>query len=128
MKFRLFSLGLLSVSPFLILSPISTPAASAACAMTDVSVQVAVHDKLKHPAEQESNVTQESVGRCLGNTITSTTTQFYFGDAGAVKQQIDSHQHLSGGTGYGIGVNTPVIKTPVEVKVDVDNPATRLKY
>ena len=125
MKNYLIPLSLLSISALLPFSPSFTPAASAACAMTDVGVQVAVrgsHD----PSQQINNVNQQSGENCLGSVTTSVGNQLYVG-SDPVEQVRNSSQYVggdAGGDSYAYpGFNTPTIAVPVHVPVDVYAPA-----
>ena len=120
MKFKLFSLSLLSVSTLLTLAP-STPSALAGCVMTDVAVQVAIHGS-KNPAKQTNNVNMDSQPGCLGNTTTNTSKQVYVGP-GDVEQTRSSNHFVGSGTDNGTIVGGPAIAVPVYVPVDVYSPA-----
>ena len=121
MKNYLVSLSLLSVSAFIPFLPSFTPAASAACAMTDVGVQVAVrgsHD----PSQQINNVNQQSGENCMGNVTTSVGDQLYVG-SGPVEQVRNSSQYVGSDPNAYPDYNTPTIAVPVSVPVDVYAPA-----
>ncbi len=120
MKLRLFSRSLLSVLALLPFATSLTPSASAQCVMVDTSIQTAVHGS-KKPAQQNNNVDMQSSGQCVGNTIVHTSTQTAV-SPGDVTQNRTSSEHMSGGTGNGIGDNGSTIKIPVEVKTDVYSP------
>jgi hypothetical protein len=124
MKNYLVPLSLMSFSVILPFFPSFTPAASAACAMTDVGVQVAVHGS-HDPAQQINNVNQQSGENCMGNVTTSVGNQLYVGP-GSVEQVRNSSQYV-GGDSYADpnypGFNTPTIAVPVGVPVDVYAPA-----
>ena len=119
--FKLLSRLLLSVSVLVPISPLLTSSASAACVMTDVSVQIAIHGS-KNPAKQTNNVDMQSEGVCVGNTTTSTSTQIYVGP-GDVEQTRNSSHFVGGGTNNGTNIGGPTIRVPVHVPVDVYNPA-----
>lgn len=118
--FKLLSRLLLSVS-VVPLAPFLTSSASAACVMTDVSVQVAIHGS-KNPAKQTNNVDMQSEGVCVGNTTTSTSTQIYVGP-GDVEQTRNSSHFVGGGSNERTNISGPTIRVPVHVPVDVYNPA-----
>jgi hypothetical protein len=120
MKFQLISLSLLSISA-LSLTPSLTAPASAACAMTDVGVQVSVHGS-HDPTRQINNSTMESGEHCLGSTATNVGTQVYVG-SGPVEQVRNSYEYVGGDASAYPGFNTPVIGVPVGVPVDVYAPA-----
>lgn len=113
MKLKLFSLGLFSIAA---LSPIATPKAEAACVLTDIGVQVAIHSK-NSTATQTNNVNQQASNDCFGNTATNTGVQVYTG-SGSVQQTRNSNQVVVGGNNP-TGINIAPVKIPVEVKVDV---------
>ncbi len=120
MKFKLFSLSLLSVSTLLTLAP-STPSAFAGCVMIDVAVQVAIHGS-KNPAKQSNNVNMDSEPGCLGNTTTNVSRQVYVGP-GDVEQTRSSSHFVGSGTNDGTKIGGPAIAVPVYVPVDVYSPA-----
>lgn len=124
MKLRLFSLGLFSISTLVALATSTTKPAFAICTATDVSVQVALSEE---PATQDNNVTVNSEPGCFRNNSNHVTTQV--GDAEKVTQTRDSHHHLGGGNNplSQYGVETPTIFTPVHVKVNVPNAASKYR-
>ncbi len=122
MKFKLVTLGFLSASACLTVAPAFTTDALAQCVITDVSVQAAIHGS-HHPAQQTNNTDMPSVGSCVGNTSTSTSAQVYAGSADKVVQERTSTHEHGGGRGNGTGVEGPTVAVPVQVKVDVYNPA-----
>ncbi len=122
MNFFLVTLGLLSVSACLTVAPAFTTDALAQCVRTDVSVQAAIHGS-RSPSQQTNNVDMSSVGSCVGNTSTSTSAQVYAGSADKVVQERASNHDLGGSRGNGTGVKGPTVTVPVQVKVDVYNPA-----
>jgi len=123
MKLKFASLIFLTSVSGLSLIPALTPKASAQCVMTDVSIQAAVRGS-RQPAQQTNRTDLQSEGACVGNTITQTSTQVYTGSADRVIQQRTSSQRLQGGTSNRAGVAGPTIKVPVQVQVDVYNPAS----
>lgn len=59
---------------------------TAACVDTDVSVQVALRNRIQ-PTPQQGNTVDSYLGNdCLGNTATTTNTQFYLGNGDEVTQ------------------------------------------
>ncbi|WP_250122790.1 hypothetical protein [Chroococcidiopsis sp. CCMEE 29] len=124
MNWQFFSLSLLSLSSFLTVAPFSIESAAAQCVMADISVQAAIHGS-KQPAQQDNNVDMQSQGACVGNTSTHTSTQVYVGNGDKLKQQRTSSHRLVGGRGSVTGISGPTVAIPVEVKVDVYNPAAR---
>jgi hypothetical protein len=113
-------IGFLSVPAMLSGLPGLITPASAQCAMTDVSVQVAIRGS-KRPAHQENNVDMQAPERCSGNSTTQTSTQVYAGSADEVNQ-VRNSRHSIGDSGNN-GIGGPTVKVPVGVKVDVYNPA-----
>ena len=126
MKFALFSLGLFSFSSFLTLASSWSQSASAQCVMADVAIQVAV-DGSEEPAQQSNQVEMLSDGPCTGNTSVSTSRQIHVGGEGEVRQERRSRHQLRGDDDSRTGVNGPTVAVPVEVQVDVYNPADRLR-
>lgn len=120
MKLKVFFLCLLPVTSLLPLLSTIKPAV-AGCAMVDVGVQVAVRGS-QNPSQQTNNVNQRNGENCIGNTTTSVGTQVYTG-SGSARQTRNSSQYTSGTENTNIGVKTPTVKVPVEVKVDVYSPA-----
>ncbi|MEB3336851.1 MAG: hypothetical protein VKJ46_05260 [Leptolyngbyaceae bacterium] len=123
MKLNFASLLFLTSISGLSLIATVTPPASAQCVMTDISIQAALRGA-KQPAQQTNTTDLQSEGACVGNTITQTSTQVYTGSADRVIQQRTSSQRLQGSPSNRAGVTGPTIKVPVEVKVDVYNPAS----
>lgn len=122
MKFQRVTLSWLFFSASLTVASAFTPSAIAQCIMTDVSIQAAVRGS-QRPAQQTNNVAMQSEGSCVGNTTTSTSAQIYTGSAEQVVQERKSTHHLSGSRGNRTAVEGTTITVPVEVKVDVYNPA-----
>lgn len=121
MKLHLISLGLLSVSSFIPFMPSFTPSASAACVMTDVGIQVAVHGS-RNPATQTNEVTMQDLGHCMGSTVTNVGEQVYVGP-GEVEQNRESNQVVGGDPTTPYGGLGPTVRVPVHVPVDVYAPA-----
>ena len=121
MKTYLYSsLGLLSLSVILPLTPSFTPKADA-CAQTDVLTQVAIHGS-QQPATQSGIFNMDNDGNCLGNSTTSTTTQVYAGEEAPV-QTYEGNQFVGGGQFNNTGISSPVIENPIHIPVDVYSPA-----
>ncbi len=122
MKLKLIPLSLFSLSAIVLSElPGLISAASAQCVMTDVSVQTAIRGS-RRPAEQSNNVNMRSDNSCMGNSSTQTSSQVYAGSADRVIQQRTSNHYLQGSRNNR-GVKGPTIAVPVQVKVDVYNPA-----
>jgi hypothetical protein len=122
MKLKLIPLSLLSLSAIILSElPGLIAAASAQCVMTDVSVQTAIRGS-RRPAEQSNNVNMRSDNSCVGNSSTQTSSQVYAGSADRVIQQRTSNHYLQGSRNNH-GVKGPTVAVPVQVKVDVYNPA-----
>lgn len=121
MKLHLMSFGLLSISSFLPFIPSFTPPASAACVMTDVGVQVAVHGS-RNPATQTNEVTMQDLGHCTGSTVTNVGEQVYVGP-GEVEQNRESNQVVGGDPTTPYGGLGPTVRVPVYVPVDIYAPA-----
>lgn len=102
------------------------PGASAQCVVADVSIQAAVHGG--RPAEQVNDVAIDAEGPCVGNTSVSTNRQIQVGGTGEVRQTRQSRHQLRGSeqTGAAAAVG-PTVAVPVNVQVDVYNPADRLR-
>ncbi len=128
MKFALVAMGFLSISAVLNIVPSADTTASAQCVIADVSVQAAINGSQK-PARQTNQVDMAADRSCVGNSSVSTSTQVQVGGTGEVVQQRRSRHRLSGGSNpYGASVNGPTVAVPVQVQVNVDNPADRLRY
>ncbi len=122
MKLKLVPLSLLSLFTVMLAEvPGLISAASAQCVMTDVSVQTAIRGS-RRPATQTNNVQMKADRSCFGNTSTHTSSQVYTGSDDRVIQQRSSIHDLSG-NGNSRGVQGANIAVPVQVKVDVYNPA-----
>ena len=126
MKFAFFSLGLLSFSSVLTVASTVNQVAIAQCVMADVAIQVAVHGSEK-PAQQTNDVEMVSDGPCTGNTSVSASRQIHVGGTDEVRQDRSSRHQISGDRNNRTGMNGPTVAVPVEVQVDVDNPAYRLR-
>lgn len=110
----------------------SAPEASAQCVVADVSIQAAIHGG-DRPAEQVNDVVIEADGPCTGNTSVSTSRQVQVGGTGDVRQvrqsrhQIHSSEPSSGRSSEPSDQGGPTVAVPVDVQVDVYNPAERLR-
>ncbi|NEP16089.1 MAG: hypothetical protein F6J97_04200 [Leptolyngbya sp. SIO4C1] len=127
MKSFLFGLGLLGASPLLaVVTSLGQPV-QAQCVVTDVAVQVAVHGS-RQRAQQSNEVEVEQPGRCQGNTSTSVGTQVHVGGTGSVQQERRSRHRLQSREPRSGEPSGSTIVVPVEVQVDVDNAADRVRY
>lgn len=100
------------------------PGASAQCVVADVAIQAAIHGG-DQPAEQVNDVAIDAAGPCVGNTSVSTSRQVQVGGTGEVRQYRQSRHQIRGSDRAGRG--GPTVAVPVEVQVDVYNPADRLR-
>jgi hypothetical protein len=123
-KLKIFPIGLLTFSALLPLGFATSQPAAAQCVMADVSVQLAIRGA-KKPAQQTNDVDMQSQGPCVGNTSVHTGTQVYVGGGESVQRRTSKHR-LEGGSTPATGVVGPTVKVPVNVQVDVYNPAERL--
>lgn len=124
MKSKLLSLGLFSFSALMSLAPSLTTPASATCVDTGVTVQIALRDRTKAPAQQTSHTESEIEDDCFGNTATGTSTQIYFGDADQVIQESDRSVYMGGGEDplAGTGVDTPNVSNHIQIQHDIPLP------
>ncbi|MBW4481192.1 MAG: hypothetical protein KME14_01480 [Tildeniella torsiva UHER 1998/13D] len=104
------------------------PEASAQCVVADVSIQAAIHGGSR-PAEQVNDVAIDAEGPCVGNTSVSTNRQIQVGGTGEVRQSRQSRHQLrsSERTEAAGSASGPTVAVPVNVQVDVYNPADRLR-
>lgn len=121
LKLSTLPLGLLALTVFF-----SIPkAAMAQCVVADVSIQAAI-DGSDAPAEQVNDVAVDAEDGCVGNTSVHTNRQIHVGGTEPVQQiRRSNHQIRNGGDSQ--NRQTPTVVVPVEVQVDVDNPADRLQ-
>ena len=103
---------------------ISLPA-EAACVMTDVSLQVAIHGS-QTTANQSNQVFMGTGNQpCWGNTTTNTSVQLYVGSGNTSQQRTSSH--FVNGNGASplapYGIESPTIGTQISVPVDIYSPA-----
>jgi hypothetical protein len=96
------------------------------CVVTDVGVQIAVHGSGR-PAEQINEVDVQSSEPCSGNTSTSVGTQVHVGGTGEVRQERRSSHRIQGRRSQGNGREGQTMSIPVDVRINVDNPADRLR-
>ena len=120
MKFRIYSLSLLSLTALLPLFPGMTPSANA-CAIVDATTQVAIHGSAT-PATQENNVNTGYDDNCLGNTAVGTTTQVGIGP-GEVSQSHQGAYFVGGGDINNTGLTSPVIEVTPQTQIDIQSPA-----
>ncbi|MDB9524648.1 hypothetical protein PN498_01495 [Oscillatoria sp. CS-180] len=68
----------------------------------------------------------ETEDSCVGNTSVSTSRQLQVGGTGHVRQERQSRHRIEGGAPESRPTG-PTVAVPVEVQVDVYNPAERLR-
>ncbi|NEQ45326.1 MAG: hypothetical protein F6K00_18035 [Leptolyngbya sp. SIOISBB] len=101
--------------------------AIAQCVVADVAVQTAVTGS-RQPTEQINEVDIEAEGACVGNTSVSTSRQVQVGGTGQVRQTRQSRHRIRGQASESASpVTGPTVAVPVEVQVDVYNPAEQLR-
>jgi hypothetical protein len=98
--------------------------ASAQCVMNDVSIGVAITGSRK-PTDRQNNVSQNSNGGCVGNTINTTGVQVQTDGTSPVRQIRNVNQTINGSNNSPTGVNLSPVKTRTNVGVDVFSPASR---
>ncbi|NMF86177.1 hypothetical protein [Nodosilinea sp. P-1105] len=122
-KPQLLWLGFLSLGTLVSLAP----SAAAQCVVADVSIQAAIHGS-DQPAEQINDVAVDAPETCRGNTSVHTSRQVHVGGTGEVRQTRQSrHQIRSAESGASRSTSGSTVVVPVEVQVDVYNPAERLR-
>jgi hypothetical protein len=126
MKPSFLSIGLLSIATISTLVALPTPQASAQCHMNDTNIQVSINGSGK-PTNRTNDVSQNSNGNCVGNSVNSTNVQVQTGGTDRATQRRVSRQQINSGSNNPTGVNIPVVKTRQNIQIDVDNPADRLK-
>ena len=126
MKPSFLSIGLLSIATISTLVALPTPQVSAQCHMNDTNIQVSINGSGK-PTDRTNDVSQNSNGSCVGNSVNSTNVQVQTGGTARATQRRVSRQQINGGNSNPTGVNIPVVKTQQNIQIDVDNPADRLK-
>lgn len=125
--------GLLTAAPLLAVASSLNTMAAARCVVTDVGVQVAVHGS-RQPAQQVNEVEFDRSQPCSGNTVNGLGRQIYVGGTEPVSQernvryQVQSDSENQGRRRRNSIPDGPAMFIPVEVQVDVDNPAARLRY
>lgn len=119
-------LNLLWGLPMLLPMAVLASPASAQCVVADVAIQAAITGS-REPAEQTNDVGIESEGACVGNTSVSTSRQVQVGGTERVHQERHSHHRLQGNPSESSHPGGPTVGIPVEVQVDVYNPAERLR-
>jgi Tfp pilus assembly protein PilV len=124
MKPSFLSIGLLSLATVSTLAALPTPQASAQCIMNDTNIQVSINGSGK-PTDRTNDVTQNSNGGCVGNTVNTTNVQLQTGGTTRATQRRVSNQQINGSGDNPTGVNVPTIKTRQNIQVNVDNPADR---
>ncbi len=124
MKYSFLPIGLLSIATFSTLVGLSAPQASAQCVMNDTNIQVSINGSRK-PSDRTNNVSQNSNGGCVGNTVNTTNVQLQTGGTQRATQRRESNQQINGSNNSPIGVNLPPVKTHQNIQIDVDNPADR---
>jgi len=97
--------------------------AIAQCVVADVAVQAAINGS-RQPAEQVNDVDIETEGACVGNTSVSTSRQIQVGGTERVRQERQSRHRIRGQAAGSAG---PTVAIPVEVQVDVYNPAEQYR-
>jgi hypothetical protein len=118
MKLIPLSLGLLSLSGTLMLTPLMPAPASAQCVQAHAGIQL----KFGEPSEQTHNVSQTGDGPCSGNTQSSTSVQVDRDVDHRGRQHQEVNQHIEGGSGNRTGVNGPTVRNSVVVDVNVRTP------
>jgi hypothetical protein len=121
---KLSPLGILALSALMPFAPSFTTKASAACVMVDMNVMVAVHGS-KNPSHQNNDATMDANENCYsGASVTKNTN---VGVApGDVYQDRKSHSSINSQAPEGSdlpGMSGPAIKIPVDIRIDVQNPA-----
>lgn len=126
MKFPHLSLALLSASTLAATLNFAAPQASAQCVMSDINFQTSINGSRK-PTERTNDVSQNSNGNCVGNTVSTTNVQTNVGGIDRATQRRQSSQQINGGDSSPTGINIKPVKIKTNVQIDVDNPADRLK-
>ncbi|MGF1542637.1 MAG: hypothetical protein ACFCU5_19710 [Pleurocapsa sp.] len=119
MKFKICSLGLLSLASLLPLIPILTPEVNA-CAIVDATTQVDIYGT--QPGVQENNVNTGHDGNCLGNAAVGTTTQVGIGQEGT-DQTNQSNYYVGGGEYNDTGLTSPYIEVTPQTQIQLHSPA-----
>lgn len=124
MKLAYRSLGLLSIATLSTFAAISAPHANAQCVMNDTNLQVSINGSRK-PSDRTNNVSQNSNGGCVGNTVNTTNVQLQTGGTQRAVQHRESRQQVNGSNNSPTGIDLAPVKTHQNVQIDVDNPADR---
>jgi hypothetical protein len=119
MKFKICSLGLLSLASLLPLIPVLTPGVNA-CAVVDATTQVDIYGT--QPGTQENNVNGGHDGNCLGNAAVGTTTQVGIGQEGT-DQTSESDYYVGGGEYNDTGLTSPYVEVTPETQIQLQSPA-----
>jgi hypothetical protein len=117
-------LGILALSTLMPLAPSFTTKASAACVMVDMNVMVAVHGS-KNPSHQNNDATMDANENCYSGVSVTKNTNVGV-TPGDVYQDRTSHASINSQAPESRnlpGMSGPAIKVPVDVRVDVYNPA-----
>jgi hypothetical protein len=122
LKFSPF--GILALSTLMPFTPSFTTKASAACVMVDTNVMVAVHGS-KKPAIQENDTTMDANENCFSGVSVTSNTNVGVAPGEVEQRRIGrSSIHSEAPEGSNLpGMSGPAIKVPVNVRVDVYNPA-----
>jgi Tfp pilus assembly protein PilV len=124
MKPSFLTIGLLSIATLSTLAAFPTPQASAQCVMNDTNIQLSMNGSGK-ATDRTNDVSQNSNGGCVGNTVNNTNVQVQTGGTARATQRRVSNQQINGGNSNPTGVNGPTVKTRQNIQIDVDNPADR---
>ncbi len=124
--------SLLTAAPLLAVASSLDQMAVARCVVTDVGVQVAIHGS-RQPAQQVNEVDFDSSQPCSGNQINGRGTQVYVGGTEPVRQERSVRYQIKSDSENQSRrrrkmPDGPAMFIPVEVQVDVDNPAARVRY
>lgn len=124
MKFTSLSLGLATLATCSTFVAFPTQQVSAQCVMNDTFIGVSINGSRK-PTDRRNNVSQNSSGGCVGNTINTTSVQVQTGGTTPVRQIRNVNQTINGSNDSPTGVNLSPVKTRTNVGVNVFNPAAR---
>ena len=126
MKSSLVSASLLALATMSALVTFPVRQATAQCIMNDTNIQMNISGS-RTPTERTNNVSQESTGGCVGNTVNTTNVQSNVGGTGAVRQNRQSTQVINGTSDSPTGINMAPLKFKQSVQVDVYNAADNIK-
>ena len=124
MKFTYLSLGLIAIGTLSTFGSLPVHQASAQCVMNDVGIQVSINGS-RTPTERRNNISQNSTGGCVGNTVNTTGVQVQTGGNKPVSQSRTVNQTINGNNNSPSGVNLSPVKIRTNVGIDVFNPANR---